>query len=416
MRKLQGFALTERKWLLPLVASSLISILLIAAGMVRSGDSRRPEGGWPRKLILDLEPSLTDGMPAAPRLAYLISGSDGDGKRIKRLLRAVYHPRNQYLLHLDGAARHAERTSLGFYVESVPVFAAVGNVNVIGKADFVTYKGPTALASTLHAAALLLRYSRNWDWFINLSASDYPLVTQDDLLHVFSYLPRDLNFIEHTSDIGWQEYHRIKPIIIDLGISMLGQSQLFYASQKRMVPNAYKIFTGSAFVLLSRNFMEYCILGWDNLPRTVLIYNANSLLSEEAYFQTVICNAQEFQNTTVNNDLRYAAWGNTPKSEPYSLNLTDYKKMMQSGAAFARQFREDDPILDRIDKVVLRRQQEWVTPGGWCLGKSKRKKDPCSVWGNISILKPGPRAEVFEKSLLKLLANETFRSNQCKLE
>jgi hypothetical protein len=27
-----------------------------------------------------------------------------------------------------------------------------------------------------------------------------------DLIHVFSKLPRDLNFIDHTSDIGWKEY------------------------------------------------------------------------------------------------------------------------------------------------------------------------------------------------------------------
>lgn len=26
-----------------------------------------------------------------------------------------------------------------------------------------------------------------------------------DLLHIFSYLPRDLNFLEHTSNIGWKE-------------------------------------------------------------------------------------------------------------------------------------------------------------------------------------------------------------------
>jgi hypothetical protein len=26
-----------------------------------------------------------------------------------------------------------------------------------------------------------------------------------DLLHVFSYLPKDLNFIQHTSYIGWKE-------------------------------------------------------------------------------------------------------------------------------------------------------------------------------------------------------------------
>jgi hypothetical protein len=35
------------------------------------------------------------------------------------------------------------------------------------------------VANTLHAAAILLREGGDWDWFINLSASDYPLVTQD---------------------------------------------------------------------------------------------------------------------------------------------------------------------------------------------------------------------------------------------
>lgn len=27
-----------------------------------------------------------------------------------------------------------------------------------------------------------------------------------DLLHIFSYLPRDLNFLEHSSNIGWKEW------------------------------------------------------------------------------------------------------------------------------------------------------------------------------------------------------------------
>lgn len=26
-----------------------------------------------------------------------------------------------------------------------------------------------------------------------------------DLLHVFTSVPRDLNFIDHTSDLGWKE-------------------------------------------------------------------------------------------------------------------------------------------------------------------------------------------------------------------
>ncbi|MCD7471086.1 Beta-glucuronosyltransferase GlcAT14A [Datura stramonium] len=59
------------------------------------------------------------------------------------------------------------------------------------KQNLVTYRGPTMLATTLHAMSMLLRIAK-WDWFINLSASDYPLVTQDDLIHAFSDLPRDL--------------------------------------------------------------------------------------------------------------------------------------------------------------------------------------------------------------------------------
>jgi hypothetical protein len=35
------------------------------------------------------------------------------------------------------------------------------------------------IACTLQAIAIMLRESLEWDWFINLSASDYPLVTQD---------------------------------------------------------------------------------------------------------------------------------------------------------------------------------------------------------------------------------------------
>lgn len=52
---------------------------------------------------------------------------------------------------------------------------------VVVKANLVTYRGPTMVANTLHAAAILLKEGGVWDWFINLSASDYPLVTQDGI-------------------------------------------------------------------------------------------------------------------------------------------------------------------------------------------------------------------------------------------
>jgi hypothetical protein len=110
-----------------------------------------------------------------PRLAYLVSGSKGDLDRLWRALHAVYHPRNQYVVHLDREAPVDERLELARRVANSTVFRRAGNVHVIRR----TYRGPTMVANTLHACAVLLRRGGAWDWFINLSASDYPLMTQD---------------------------------------------------------------------------------------------------------------------------------------------------------------------------------------------------------------------------------------------
>jgi len=118
---------------------------------------------------------------SVPRLAYLISGSMGDGESLKRTLKALYHPRNQYAVHLDLEAPAEERIDLASFVRNEPMFREVGNVRMVLRANLVTYRGPTMVTNTLHAAAILLKEGGDWDWFINLSASDYPLVTQDGM-------------------------------------------------------------------------------------------------------------------------------------------------------------------------------------------------------------------------------------------
>lgn len=72
-----------------------------------------------------------------------------------------------------------ERLELAKWVRLDPVMREFRNVMVVGKADLITQRGPTALASMLRAAAILLKKAKRWDWLINLSASDYPLMPQD---------------------------------------------------------------------------------------------------------------------------------------------------------------------------------------------------------------------------------------------
>lgn len=421
-------AFSDRRWMIPFFASLLVFATLIMSATVGlftlpynedefSDDAisfNASEDSSSLFVESDLRRSHYQSGHAgveAPRLAYLISGTKGDSHRMMRTLQAVYHPRNQYILHLEFEAPPRERLDLTALVKNDPTFREVENVRVMAQSNLITYKGPTMIACTLQAIAILLKESLEWDWFINLSASDYPLVTQDDLLYVFSNVSRSLNFIEHDQISGWKLKHRSKSIIIDPGLYLSKKYEVTWSTQRRSVPTSFKLFTGSAWVMVTRSFLEYCIWGWDNFPRTILMYYVNFISSPEGYFHTVICNNEEYRKTAISHDLHYIAWDNPPKQHPRVLSVKDFDKMLKSNAPFARKFEKDDPVLDRIDKELLGRTGRFV-PGAWCIGTSDGGPDPCFVRGNDSVFRPGPGADRLQK-LLQGLLSEEFRSRQC---
>lgn len=161
-------------------------------------------------------------------------------------------------------------------------------------------------------------------------------------------------------------------------------------------------------MILSRAFVEYCIWGWDNLPRNLLLYYSNFVSSPEGYFQTVVCNAPEFISTVINHDMHYISWDVPPKQHPHTLSLNDTAKMIANGAAFARKFKQDDPVLDKIDMELLNRYNGSFTPGGWCAGNP-----PCSKVGNPTELRPGPGALRLRRLIGRLVLSAKYSQNQC---
>lgn len=171
--------------------------------------------------------------------------------------------------------------------------------------------------------------------------------------------------------------------------------------------------SGSPSVVLSWKFIEFAVLGWDNLPRTLLLYFSNVRYSRRGYFHTLACNSREFHDTVVNSDLKFAVWDNPPGKQSRHLRMSDFDKMIASGMPFAETILSNDSVLDKIDASVLHRSQSRLAPGGWCLGKDDWGRDPCKIWGDADVLRPGPGAKRFEKLLLRLMANVTFWSNLC---
>lgn len=165
---------------------------------------------------------------------------------------------------------------------------------------------------------------------------------------------------------------------------------------------------GSAWTVLSHEFVEYVVWGWDNLPRTLLMYYTNFISSPEGYFQTVVCNDPELAKTVVNSDLHYISWDNPPKQHPHNLGINDTEKMIASNAAFARKFKHNDSVLDVIDEKLLHREKDQFTPGGWCSGDQK-----CSKVGNMYMIKPGPGSLRLRLLVTRLIRMAKFGHRQC---
>lgn len=166
--------------------------------------------------------------------------------------------------------------------------------------------------------------------------------------------------------------------------------------------------------MLSRSFAEYSILGWDNLPRTLLLYYTNFISTPEGYFQTVICNSNDFRNTTVNHDLHYIMWDNPPKQHPLTLGLKDYRRMIMSSVPFARKFKKNDPVLDKIDRELLHRQNGKFAYGGWCLGGKRGECSGSNGRVNFGVLRPGAGSRRIKVLLTKLLSARNFKRRQCR--
>ncbi|EAZ41491.1 hypothetical protein OsJ_26015 [Oryza sativa Japonica Group] len=418
----------DRRWLLPFAASLLVSATLFLAAAcglfsppsladgdddsilidVATWDTASAAESEIKNRLLDSNSDSDDGdnpddaavnsdasSADPPRIAYLLEGTKGDGARMRRALQAIYHPRNQYILHLDLEAPPRERIDLAMYVKGDAMFSEVGNVRVIAK-EPVTYKGQPWWPARCTPSPSSSR--RVW--------------SGTDILHVFSSLPRNLNFIEHMQLSGWKVISRAKPIVVDPGLYLSKKFDLTMTTERRELPTSFKLYTGSAWIMLTKTFLEYCIWGWDNLPRTLLMYYVNFISSPEGYFHTVICNSDEFRGTAVGHDLHYIAWDYPPKQHPNMLSMKDFNKMVKSGAPFARKFPKDDKVLDKIDRELLHRSEGQFTPGAWCDGSSEGGADPCSSRGEDSVFEPSPGAERL-RGLMKKVLSWDYRNGSC---
>jgi hypothetical protein len=287
---------------------------------------------------------LADVTFAKPvRIAYLIMAHNNPAQ-IRRLLGAIYHPDNYYILHID------KESDISCHKIAEELQLSYSNVSLLGS-QTVIWAGFSVLEVELRAIRKLLEMKSNWDFFINLSGQDFPIKTQKEIT---SYLAirKSCNFIEIFDP--YKHWHSENPSIRIEGffIEIPKEKKLLrladYLNRSWPFENA-KWYGGSQWVILNRLFCEYIISN-----KKVFEFEkffSNTVAPDESFFQTVLM-ASDFSSSVVNDNKREIYWeGNRPKI----YKMEDLQILLNSSNFFARKFDSDvdDKILDELGKNIL---------------------------------------------------------------
>ncbi|KAJ1096997.1 hypothetical protein NDU88_002127 [Pleurodeles waltl] len=235
-------------------------------------------------------------MPEIPvRIVFVLVVHGRASRQLQRMLKAIYHKDHFYYIHCDKRSNYLHR-------QVIQIAKKYPNVRVTPWRMSTIWGGASLLSTYLQSMKDLLEMKDwSWDFFINLSAADYPIRTNDQLVAFLSRY-RDMNFLKsHGRDnarfIRKQGLDRLF-LECDTHMWRLGD---------RKIPEGITVDGGSDWFLLNRKFVEYVTLSNDDLVTKMKKFYSYTLLPAESFFHTVLENSPHC-DTMVDNNLRITNW------------------------------------------------------------------------------------------------------------
>ncbi|XP_016819430.2 xylosyltransferase 1, partial [Cricetulus griseus] len=133
---------------------------------------------------------IVEYMPTNPvRIAFVLVVHGRASRQLQRMFKAIYHKDHFYYIHVDKRSNYLHRQVLQFSRQ-------YDNVRVTSWRMATIWGGASLLSTYLQSMRDLLEMTDwPWDFFINLSAADYPIRTNDQLVAFLSRY-RDMNFLK----------------------------------------------------------------------------------------------------------------------------------------------------------------------------------------------------------------------------
>jgi hypothetical protein len=269
-------------------------------------------------------------------IAYLIMLHDRPQQAL-RLLRAIDAPEHIYVLHVDRRAPPEVAAAIDAGIRDRPNAVRL-------ESGYCTYNGWGIMDAQLRGISRALE-APGWEFFVNLSAQDYPLRSQDEIAsalrpHAGQSL---LDMVDQREE--WP--------------GSLGRIERYYIEVRgrlaalpgvpRRYPPGVRPFAGGQWMILSREACEHLVSSDAQLARLRRFYR-HTVLPDEGFIHTALANSP-LRSKLVNGSRRYVEFvGDRPRT----LTAADVERLATTGTLFARKFdaATEPAALDAADALI----------------------------------------------------------------
>uniref|UniRef100_A0A183F4H5 protein xylosyltransferase n=1 Tax=Heligmosomoides polygyrus TaxID=6339 RepID=A0A183F4H5_HELPZ len=235
----------------------------------------------------------TDLDAKPPRILFLLQLNGRNERQVKRLLKALYSPSHYYYIHVD-------QRQLYMLTEMKAVAAKLPNVLVAPDPHSTIWGGASLLTMVQDAIRRSIETPSlsDWDFLINLSESDFPVMT----LHDFETQNPQKSYM---SSHGYNTARFIQKQGFDF-VFIECEHRMWRIGQRGEFPRNLRVDGGSDWIVLHRDFAEYSISN-DELPVKLRALFASIILPVESFFHTLAYNSRFCENI-IGSNLRLTNW------------------------------------------------------------------------------------------------------------
>ncbi|KAG8228198.1 hypothetical protein J437_LFUL004323 [Ladona fulva] len=279
----------------------------------------------PPHLPDDLDPDSMEkiGEDAPVRIAFLLTLNGRALRQVRRLLKALFHTRHFFFIHVDARQDYLFRELLplehmkllkdpwgNVSARSSAVSPSpFSNIRLSRKRFSTIWGGASLLRTLLESMRQLLHSPWPWDYVVNLSESDFPVKTDAQLVS-FLTANRGKSFVKsHGRDAQrFVQKQGLDKTFVECDLHM-------WRAGERQLPQGIAVDGGSDWVALARPFVAYVASGGDDpesplsdtLVRGLKSLFRHTLLPAESFFHTVLRNSR-YCHSYVDNNLHVTNW------------------------------------------------------------------------------------------------------------